>query len=71
MQRTFAWLHQCKRLAIRWEYRAEIHEGLVKPALLPGALIPISGIRRVHLLVPNELPGTLDVTAHNVIACIH
>jgi transposase len=29
VERTFAWLHALKRLAIRWEYRADIHQGLV------------------------------------------
>jgi transposase len=32
VERTFAWLHAHKRLAIRWEYRADIHEALVKLA---------------------------------------
>jgi transposase len=32
VERTFAWLHAHKRLAIRWEYRADLHEGLVKLA---------------------------------------
>jgi transposase len=29
VERTFAWLHAHKRLAIRWEYRADIHQALV------------------------------------------
>jgi len=33
VERTLAWLHQFKRLAIRWEYRADIHQGLVKLAI--------------------------------------
>jgi transposase len=32
VERTFAWLHQCKRLRIRWEYRADIHEAFLKLA---------------------------------------
>ena len=32
LERTFAWLHAHKRLAIRWEYRADIHDALVKLA---------------------------------------
>jgi hypothetical protein len=37
---------------------------------MPATIILISG-RRVQLLVPNELPGALDVTGHNVVARIH
>jgi hypothetical protein len=29
VERALAWLHAHKRLAIRWEYRADPHEGLV------------------------------------------
>ena len=29
VERALAWLHAYKRLAIRWEYRADLHEGLV------------------------------------------
>ncbi len=29
VERTFAWLHQFKRLRIRWERRADIHLGLM------------------------------------------
>ena len=32
VERTFAWLPQCKRLGIRWEYRADIHEAFLKLA---------------------------------------
>ena len=32
VERTLAWLHQFKRLRIRWERRADIHEGLLKLA---------------------------------------
>jgi transposase len=32
VERTFAWLHQFKRLRIRWEYRANIHEAFLKLA---------------------------------------
>jgi transposase len=32
VERTLAWLHQFKRLAVRWEYRADIHDGLLKLA---------------------------------------
>jgi len=28
--RTFAWWHQVKRLRIRWQYRADIHEAFLK-----------------------------------------
>jgi transposase len=30
VERTLAWLHQCKRLRIRWEHRADLHEGFLK-----------------------------------------
>jgi transposase len=29
---AFAWLHQCKRLQIRWEHRADIHEAFLRLA---------------------------------------
>jgi transposase len=29
VERTFAWLHQFKRLRIRWEHRADIHLSLM------------------------------------------
>ncbi|WP_346056027.1 transposase, partial [Amycolatopsis dongchuanensis] len=29
VERVFAWLHQFKRLRIRWERRADIHLGLM------------------------------------------
>lgn len=32
VERTFAWLHQHKRLRVRWEYRADIHEAFLKLA---------------------------------------
>jgi transposase len=32
VERSFAWLHAFKRLAVRWEYRADIHTGLLKLA---------------------------------------
>jgi transposase len=32
VERTLAWLHQFKRLRIRWEYRADIHEAFLKLA---------------------------------------
>lgn len=32
VERTFAWLHQYKRLRIRWERRADIHLGLMQLA---------------------------------------
>jgi transposase len=33
VERSFAWLHAFKRLAVRWEYRADIHTGLLKLAM--------------------------------------
>ena len=33
VERSFAWLHAFKRLAVRWEYRADIHTGLLKLAV--------------------------------------
>ena len=33
VERTVAWLHQFKRLAVRWDYRADIHAGLLKLAV--------------------------------------
>jgi hypothetical protein len=38
VERTFAWLHQLKRLRIRWEYRVDIHEAFLK---LPHLLVVI------------------------------
>jgi transposase len=35
VERTFAWLHQFKRLRIRWEHRADIHEAFLKLACCP------------------------------------
>ncbi len=32
VERTFSWLHQYKRLRIRWERRADIHLGLMQLA---------------------------------------
>jgi len=32
VERTFAWLHQFKRLRIRYERRADLHEGLLQLA---------------------------------------
>lgn len=32
VERTLAWLHQFKRLRIRWERRADIHEAFLKLA---------------------------------------
>ena len=32
MERTFAWLHQFKRLRIRYEVRADLHLGLLQLA---------------------------------------
>jgi transposase len=32
VERSFAWLHAFKRLAVRWGYRADIHTGLLKLA---------------------------------------
>jgi transposase len=33
VERSFAWLHAFKRLAVRWEYRADTHTGLLKLAV--------------------------------------
>jgi transposase len=35
VERTFAWLHACKRLAICYERRSDLHEGLVSMACSP------------------------------------
>jgi transposase len=32
VERTFAWLHQFKRLRIRYEHRADLHQGLLELA---------------------------------------
>ncbi|MFF1838304.1 IS5 family transposase [Streptomyces sp. NPDC058231] len=32
VERTFAWLHQFKRLRISYEVRADLHQGLLQPA---------------------------------------
>ncbi|GAQ75659.1 transposase DDE domain protein [Streptomyces turgidiscabies] len=32
VERTFAWLHGFRRLRIRWERRADIHEAFLKLA---------------------------------------
>ncbi|MGD3112797.1 transposase, partial [Streptomyces sp. YGL11-2] len=32
VERTFAWLHQFKRLRIRYEIRADLHQGLLELA---------------------------------------
>jgi transposase len=32
VERTFAWLHGFRRLRVRWERRADIHEALLKLA---------------------------------------
>jgi transposase len=29
IERSIAWLHQYRRLAVRWEYRADIHHGFL------------------------------------------
>lgn len=31
VERAFAWLHQFKRLRIRYERRADLHQGLLEP----------------------------------------
>lgn len=36
VERTFAWLHGFKRIRVRWERRADIHEAFLK---LPCCLI--------------------------------
>src|SRR4051812_48739860 len=35
VERTFAWLHQYKRLLVRYDRRADIHEAFVRARLLP------------------------------------
>lgn len=42
VERTFAWLHQFKRLRIRYEIRADLHQGLLQLACL------IICLRRFH-----------------------
>jgi transposase len=29
IERSIAWLHQYRRLAVRWDYRADIHHGFL------------------------------------------
>jgi transposase len=33
VERTLAWLHQFRRLRVRWERRADIHQGFLKLAV--------------------------------------
>ena len=35
VERTFSWLHQMKRLLVRYERRAEIHEAFLAPGCCP------------------------------------
>jgi len=32
VERTFAWLHQFRRLRIRWDKRADVHQAFLHPA---------------------------------------
>jgi hypothetical protein len=34
VERTLAWLHQYRRLRIRWERRADIHQSFLKLAVV-------------------------------------
>ena len=40
VERTFAWLHQFKRLLVRYDRRAEIHEAFLALGMLPRLLQP-------------------------------
>jgi hypothetical protein len=40
VERTLAWLHQYRRLRIRWERRADIHEGLPQAGRVSNLLAP-------------------------------
>ncbi|AEY86701.1 putative transposase [Streptomyces hygroscopicus subsp. jinggangensis 5008] len=42
VERAFAWLHQIKRLRIRYERRADIHQDLLE---LAGSLICLRRLR--------------------------
>ncbi|MFJ8770439.1 transposase [Streptomyces clavifer] len=42
VERAFAWLHQFKRLRIRYERRADLHQGLLE---LAGSLICLRRLR--------------------------
>lgn len=42
VERTFAWLHQFKRLRIRYERRADLHPGLREP---PCSIICLRRLR--------------------------
>lgn len=44
VERTFAWLHQFKRLRIRYEIRADLHQGLLQ---LACAIICLRRLRTV------------------------
>ena len=50
VERTLAWLHRFRRLALRYERRADVHEAFPTPRLRPH-----------HLALPKEgdLKGTL------------
>ncbi len=43
VERTCAWLHQCKRLRIRYERRADLHQSLLEPA---RSIICLRSLRR-------------------------
>jgi hypothetical protein len=45
VERTFAWLHGCKRLHIRWERRTDIHEAFLKPTRCLITLRQINSLR--------------------------
>jgi transposase len=38
VERSFAWLHNFKRLLVRFERRADMHPGAARPRLLPRLL---------------------------------
>jgi hypothetical protein len=43
VERTLAWLHQYRRLRIRWERRADIHEGLPQAGRVSNLLAAFEG----------------------------
>jgi hypothetical protein len=55
IERTFAWLHGFRRPRIRWERRADIHEGVARTRLCLIALRQLTPLYR-PLLARNR-PG--------------
>ncbi|AJT69853.3 Putative transposase for insertion sequence element [Streptomyces lydicus] len=58
VERTFAWLHQFKRLRIRYEIRAELHQGLLELAC------SIVYLRRLRIAFSNNLDAGASDRLH-------